>query len=423
MTNSEITEASTSDRTRSSNDLTQPSSGSGQGGIERNLRLLAQTGLAMFLALGATLFFVQFMLGRQIRNMERDALQRERALDAVQGSVGSLFRRQAQILSTTAGEQLQPLADRHELEAELRKTSAQLAAGGSGSKEATALKGDVDRVLRADQDLFDSIQRRHQLQATFEKQLADVTTQLRSTIEQTNGILGYAHLDFIRELRRLDRSPGNSSLVRDVVLGDRRAQQELASDLVNTILTLGVLVGKIGLAPTTDAVNSIMANEIAQNITATRDKLEQLAALVAGAPEMSTRTEKLRKTYDATIENIATEAKDASMVSLRRAWFAQQKRAESLRHSSLEAAHDLTVNVTAIQKAVLAEGEGAMRRANGTIWLTRTLSVLLLVGGLGICLFAARRIRISSLLHCHRTTARRSPDGAVARTSGRPYMS
>jgi HPt (histidine-containing phosphotransfer) domain-containing protein len=365
-----------------------------QGGIEKNLRLLARAGLAMFLALTATLFFVQFMLGRQLDNLEERGMGRLRTLNGVESSVGALFRRQAQILSSTSGDQLKPLADRQGLETRLRESSALLASSAPGP-ETAALKNDVAQVLETDQQLFESMVRRHELQATFETQLADVNQQLRSTIEQTHGILGYAQLDFIRLLRRLNVNAGNAGLVREVVLGDRRAQEQLASDLASQILTLGVLVGKIGLATTPDALNSIMANEIAQNITATRDKLEQLTALVANAPEIATRAQALRKTYDATIPRIATEDNTTSMISLRRSWFAQRKKAEALRAASVEGARVLTANVAVIQTGVLADGEHAVARADRTIWFTRTLSLLLLAGGVGISVFAARRIRVS----------------------------
>jgi len=362
-----------------------------RGGIEGNLRLLARAGLAMFVALTATLLFVQFMLGGQVRDLEVNAVERQQALGAVEASMGALFERQAEVLSSTTVEQLKPLADRGALERELRRESARLAAGVRNA----ALASDVERVLSVDQQLFDSIEHGHRLQATFETQLGDVQQQLRATIEQTHGILGYAHLDFVRVLRKLNVNPGNGALVREVVLGDVRAQQQLASDLVGQILTLGVLVGKIGLATSSDALNSITANEISQNIGASRNQIEQLAASVAKAPEIATRAQALRTTYEAIIPRIVAEDKPTSMISLRRAWFAQRKRAATLRATSVAAAGDLTTHMGAIQAEVVRHGERAVLGANRTIWFTRTWTFLLLTGGLGICVFAAKRIRTS----------------------------
>jgi len=362
--------------------------------VERNLRLLARGGLALFGALTATLFLVQLFLGRQMANLENVALERQSALGSLEASLSALFGREAQMLSSTQASQLAPLRERKELERQFATASDALTRSGV-AEDAARLARDAEAMLAADKDLFASLERRHDLQARFEKSLGEVSVQLRATMEQVSAISGVAHLGFIRVLRRLAHNESNGSDVHEVVYGSARVQQEVSADLVGHILNLGVLVGKIGLAPNADTLNSIMANEIAQNVAATRERLTALEKLVATQPEVAARAKTLRDAYEAIVPRIVAEDRPDAMVALRRATFSQQKLAEELRRSTLERAALLTATVQRLQGQVRTEAARAVSRAHAVAWVARALSCSLLLAGIALLVLAARRIRHS----------------------------
>src|SRR5262249_60049806 len=91
---------------------------------------------------------------------------------------------------------------------------------------------------------------------------------LRALVEDSQAVAGMLRLEYVLVLRgiaeSLDRGAPRIDLVRQAVLGDVRGALDDTGELANAVLALGWLGGKIGLAVSSDAINSIAANELPQ---------------------------------------------------------------------------------------------------------------------------------------------------------------
>src|SRR5581483_8688238 len=244
-----------------------------RGGAEANLLLLAVVGLVLFCALVGTLFGVQSSLVGSQTRLAEVTLPATQALGRLESSIGAMFQRQAQVSSTQTSDQLKPFRDRGPLVASLRaqvaELSSRVAAAEAHPDDATrrsqaALAAHADEFLDSDAVLLSIVSRRHELSARFEKELAGIDADLRQVIEAAQSTAGLLQLEFVLRLRRLARNLGNAADVREIVLGSSRAQLDDVNQLVQGILSMGWLAGKVGLAQSSDTLNSISGNELPQ---------------------------------------------------------------------------------------------------------------------------------------------------------------
>jgi hypothetical protein len=307
-----------------------------QSTIESNLRFLRVVALAMFAALIVALVLVQQSLVASNRTLEAVVVPAQQALGRLDSAVGGTFEREARVSSTGNSKELAGLRDRAALEAELEGAQsdldARLAAAGSdaSAREARARAAQMAPAIReflaADDELFASVARYHAHREDFARRLGASQSGLRGLTEQAAAIAGVVRLNYVILLRHVASNPSPDA-VRRVVFGDARPQLQSVEELANAALDLSALSGRIGLATDPDALNSIAANEIAQNRQRIADRLEDLADLTANDADLAERTKTLATRFVDLTAAIGDEQRPDSLVSICRTILLEQRHA------------------------------------------------------------------------------------------------
>jgi HPt (histidine-containing phosphotransfer) domain-containing protein/two-component sensor histidine kinase len=372
--------------------------------IESNLRFLSVVALALFAALILALVLVQHSLVASHRTLEAVVVPAQQDLGRLDSAIAGMFERQARVSSTTSSKQLQALSDRTGLQSELDRAPAQLethlsTAGDNASARnararATQMAPAIHAFLAADDELFASVAHYHALREDFARRLTEAQGGLRGLTEQAAAISGVVQLNYIVLLRQVARDPSDAR-VHEVVFGDARAQLRCVEDLANAALDLSALSGRIGLAPDGDALNSIAANEIAQNRQRIVDRLDDLAELTAHDAQLAERAAALRVRFDFLTAAIGDEKRNDSLLSIRRAIVLEQRHAAEVRETSAQRAAQLTADVGVLQDAANALTAESSQHAHLTAIATRLGVFLLAAVGIGASLLGARRVRAS----------------------------
>ena len=370
--------------------------------IERSLRLLSGAAAGFFAALIIGLIVVQQSLVASQRTLSTVVVPAQQDLGRLDSAVAGMFERQARISSTTASKQLEALRDRAQLQSDLvgaqEQLQARLATTGRNGRDAEARASQmgpaIQAFLGADDELFASVSRYHALNEDFARRLADAQGGLRGLTEQAAAIAGVVQLSNIMLLRHVASTP-SPALIHEVVYGDARAQLLCVEDLANAALALSAMSGRIGLAPSGDALNSIAANEIAQNRARIVDRLEDLAELTAQDEELSRRAEALRARFTELTAAVGDEKRAGSLLSIRRAIVLEQKHAAEVRESSALRARALTDDVRVLQDAANGLTVESSSRARRTAIATRIGVVFLTLAGIAAGVLGARRVRAS----------------------------
>ncbi|MET0342845.1 MAG: ATP-binding protein [Polyangiales bacterium] len=379
-----------------------------RGTIESNLKLLGIAGLGLFITLVASLYFVQRgLVGAQERLTEL-TLPVQHALSRFDAALGAAFRRQAQLSASEHARELEPVRERKAIEADLRDAERGLREGmaiADGELEASAraalgdLQKQLDAFLASDTELLASVERRLASKAAFESQLGGVDSELRALIEAAQSIAGVLRLDYIVTLRRIAEAMDKSGkpppgLVRQVTVGGTRASLDEMAELVDGVLTLGWLAGKIALAPTGDALNAVMANEIAQNRTLVGRLLESLRARLEKGGE-SKRLAALATRFDALFPRVGDEAREDALVHLRRSVLEETARARDIRARAEARAQALSGLIERLRGDASALARRTTNEASRAALIARVVSTLVSLLGICLCAFAALRIRAS----------------------------
>jgi HPt (histidine-containing phosphotransfer) domain-containing protein/two-component sensor histidine kinase len=382
----------------------------GNSSIEANLKLLGIAGLALFVTLVASLFYVQHGLLSSQERLTEVTLPIRRALGRLDAAVGNAFRREAQLSSARDATQLKALVDRSAIERELQDAMRQLRELWPRAVETGADRGAMDKLdasvkafLDSDSELSAAIERRHALQARFDVQLGAVDKDLRALIEGAQSISGVLRLDFIVALRRIHQGvqyngSAPASLIKQITVGTTRAALDSMAELVDAVLALGVLVGKTGLASSRDSLTAVAANELAQNHTQITRVLGVLQLHLQGSPALERLTE-LEKQYDSLSARIVDEKQMDSLLQLRRQVLEEAARAVESHELGIARAGELTGSVEQLRAAATTLATEATADAMRSANRGRVFSALVAVSGVLVCLFAALRIRqsVSSL--------------------------
>jgi two-component system chemotaxis sensor kinase CheA len=374
----------------------------GHGDLEDKLFLLGVIGLTLFATLVGTLFYVQHSLGESQRRIAEQALPAVQETDRLKGALGAAFRRQAQVSSTTALDQLESLRDTSAVTTPLRGSASAIGARLSDispelSDRSRSLDQHVTDFLAADAGLFAAVERRHQLQASFEQELASVSGELRSLVEDSQAVSGMLRLEYVLVLRgiaeSLERGAPRMDYVRSAVLGDVRSALDDTAELANAVLTLGWLSGKIGLARSSDAINSLAANELPQNRARIAGLIASLQRRTSSRPEAAARVKILSDRFAALVPKIIDETQPRSLVSLRRKDVAEVAAAAEIRAQAIASANELTGDTAQLQAQVAAVVKESIDSQQLTATTTRLFSVIVTLLGLISCVIGARRIR------------------------------
>jgi HPt (histidine-containing phosphotransfer) domain-containing protein/PAS domain-containing protein len=372
--------------------------------IEYNLRVLSAVALALFAALISGLVLVQHSLVASQQTLETVVVPAQQDLGRLDSAIAGMFERQARVSSTTSSKELEALRDRTGLQSELQGAQSQLqariaAAGGeAGTRDTkeriTRMAPAIAAFVGADDELFASVARYHALHEDFQRRLSEAQTGLRGLTEQAAAIAGVVRLNYIVLLRHVARD-SSAALVRELVFGDEREQLQCVEELSNAALDLSALSGRIGLASDGDALNSIAANEIAQNRQRIEGRLEDLAELTAHDSQLSQRAEALRTRFGDLTSAIGDEKRSNSLIGIRRAIVLEQRHAAEVRDTSVKRASALTADVAVLQIAANALTAESSKHARRTANSTR-FGVFLLAGlGIAASGLGARRVRDS----------------------------
>jgi HPt (histidine-containing phosphotransfer) domain-containing protein len=363
----------------------------GRGGLDAKLIHVALVGGALFVTLVATLFFVQQRLGGVQARLVDESLPAEQHIAQLE-AIGAAFGRQAQVSSTISMTQLEPLRDSGAVVERLRRAASEL----SQMREALRLNSNVEEFLAADRALFDAVERKHRLQAAFESELAKIDIDLRALVEDSQAVAGLLRLEYVLVLRGIATSLAGGAarpdLVRTAVLGDVRGALDDTAELANSVLVLGHVSGKLGLAGSSDAINSIAANELPQSYARIQRLIASLDLSVGRRPEVATRAQVLAQRFADIAPRIMDEKAEGSLVSLRRRVVAEAAAATKIRANTVAAAAKLTADTTALHEVVARQVASSVRASAVTRGSAQLVSlVIVLLGVLG-CVFAGRRI-------------------------------
>lgn len=369
--------------------------------IESNLRFLATVALALFAALLVALVLVETLLVGSEQTLEKVVEPVQQDIAQLHAAVAGMFRRQAQMSSTASSTQLESLRERGRLEQALRGAHQELhkhlaAAAGDPVARARAeqMATTIQSFLDADAELLATVAHYHSLHEDFARRLAEAQSGLRGLTEQGAAIAGVVRLDYVILLRQVARERSEAS-IREIVFGNARAQLQSVEELANAALELSAISGRIGLAPDTDALNSIAANEIAQNQQRIADRLGELAELTAGNDGLTARSEALGKRFRELTSAIGDEQRSDSLISVRRAVLTQQKHAAEVRETSAQRAGQLMADAAVLQDAANELASRSSTWAHRTENTSKVVVFLVVLFGIAATVLGARRVRAS----------------------------
>lgn len=377
--------------------------------IERSIWLVAVISGVIFLALIATLLIVQRSFGASQATLTSLVIPTQHVLSDLTGAVGDMFLRQSQILASQR-EGNTGLEDRNGHERGVRDCLVQLetllasheltdhkAFPQSASER---LRDDVERFLRVDDELFDTVVQYHQLEQTFQDNLVKLDADLRRLMEDSSGLAGAIRLEYISLLRRIHEGIRDDvidgELINNAIVGDQRILLSAINDLDAAVLFLGVLSGKVGLVASEDGMNSLIANRIAQNQTQILFALDNIEELVKD-PNLAQRVGRLRHQSEDLLQRVGDESRPNSLATLRRKMLAANKRLNAIQRDATLASIELNAHTTALRQfAESLAGEArtsSQRTSDGTKYSTVGVCTI----GLLLCSIALSRTRTSIL--------------------------
>jgi HPt (histidine-containing phosphotransfer) domain-containing protein len=397
--------------------------------IERQIKLVAIVGGLLFLSLAGALFFVERSLGATQTDLADNVVPSQRSLGDLSGTVGEMFLRQSEVVAASS-EGLRQLADRSSLEARARAQVNEIRdlLRGAGMRDqadfpvddAARVVRDVDEFLASDARLYLDAVALRDLEARFADRMDETGATLRRLSERAGGIAGVVRLAYVDSLRQLDAGlqTGNvpAALVRQIVLGDTRAQLRALNQLASSVHGMGTLVGKVGLAATQDVVNSLAANDLTQSLSQIHDAISQVESLVAASAkpatadrgvgsngsryalthdEITQRVHALAGIADELLRGAGDGAWDDSLISLRRRVLAQDQRVVETQGLAARTASRLDAALSTLRAFAQAVAQRARASASATISSTRLITSGLLISGLIACLVVGIRIRSS----------------------------
>jgi signal transduction histidine kinase len=403
---------------------------SGNSSIERNVKTIALLGGSLFVILVGVLFFVQHRLGASQRALADTIVPTQRELGELSGNVGSMFLRET-AMSAASGDQLAKLRDRGATETALRagdQTLHQLlasdeirAADGFPRAVADSLSAEVDGFLAADAELYTAVSQFRDLEAKLAARVTEVDASVRQVTEASSGAAGVLRLEYVVVLRDTARGLGAGAIdagrVRQLVLGDARAQLGAIDQLDRAMLRLGMLAGKVGHAANRDDLNSLSANELVQNRNQIDLAMTEIKRLVAGTA-VDDRVKSLDQTARALTSRVGDEHAPDSLLSLRRATLAAGDRVTAIRTSAGAAATRLAAVTSTLRGFAQDLARHARDEAASTIVMTRVATLIVVLICIGLCVVAALRLRtsVSALRDQNRELASLSQDLVRANT-------
>jgi len=350
--------------------------------IEADIRKASVIAVGLIGALTAALLALQVVFNLQLAELQDAAVAPSAAVAQLETAVSALHARQTKVALTTSSADLAAVPSRAPLE---QRFSSSLAAIGTLKPEHDAkLQQVAQSFLQVDTSLFASAQQQHQLREQFAVQQSAVEAELRALVESANGIAGTSRLNTVLLLRRLRDNLGSRPLGREVVFGNGRAQQEAVSQVVTSVLQLGVLVGKVGMAPHNDALNGVQANALPQNQAAAMAAFSAWRDVVDD-PTVLARLQTLQAQWTKVQGQVSDPSSSTSLVSLRRQMLRQQQNAVQVAQAEAKTNAALNGLLANIEADVAAAVTSTKQEVKAVSWASRVaLAVLFVVGVLAL---------------------------------------
>jgi len=366
--------------------------------LESSLISLGVATGSLLVVLLLTLFVVERALGSKVERLGGSSMPAQQSITGLRHVVSDIFERQSKMRSTSSEQELASLSDRKGIERRLAESQRELASvlpelvtASDAEQRSKTLASRANEMLASDAQLFESTLARRATEAHFDERALQVKSGLDKLIQDARAVAGSAHLDFVLELRRVEA--GGSA--ERIVHGDARAQQDAAAQVMMGMLQLGQLVGKVALTRSEDELNSLVANELIQNLNRARSHLGMLATSLPAAAPTAKRVAEMRTQFEIVSSQVSADGDVQSLVRLRRASLRETERAAALRERTGEAAFALSRELAQAEALVARETESATRSARRTLWAVRGLSALAFLSALVVGARQARRLRES----------------------------
>ncbi|MEO7729589.1 MAG: ATP-binding protein, partial [Kofleriaceae bacterium] len=249
--------------------------------------------------------------------------------------------------------------------------------------------------------------------------MTETEATMRRLSERASGIAGVLRLAYVDSLRQIDAELQAGSvrpaLVRQVVLGNARAELRALDRIAGAVNGLGTLVGKVGLATSQDVVHALAANDLTQNGSQIREAIARLESLVAATTsseaeggvgsngsryalthrEIVQRVHALGAIADDLLGGVDDPGSTEGLVGLRRRVIAQDQRVAETHQIAAATASRLDHSLATLRAFSQGVARRARASASATIARSRLITVGLLISGLIACLVVGLRIRSS----------------------------
>ncbi len=375
--------------------------------IESNLKLIAVVGAAIFLTLLGALIFVQRGLGSTQAALVDDVVPTTRVLGDLTGALGDIFLRQSQIVSSSA-DTLPAFADRSKQERAVAESLGRLeslmASSGLTNHERfpesdfSQLRQNLTNFMAVDSDLLQAVSHHHHLENLFNASVEAIDFDLRVLMQESSGLAGELRLEYITMLRRIDQGLDdgevNIAAVRSAIVGNARSQLDAIDELDDAVLSLGVLAGKVGLTMSDDAMNSLAANQLAQNRDRITSAIKEIERVITD-PSVARRIEKIHVYADDMVSRVGDESQPQNLATLRRQILAQDRYVHQIQEAASGAAGNLNQNTTALRSFSESVARAAQQEATNTIQTSRYATVVVCAFGLALACLGWTRVQKS----------------------------
>lgn len=375
-------------------------------GLGSNFAMLVGAILVMVVALGGSLWLALNAMSENTSRVSHDLIPTEQELNAISEAMSDTFSWQAQVNATGNGQELEQVVQKRpgedELEVHIERLDKVLAASsGEGVDQnrarVDALRQEARRFKEQEDKLLATVQRRHELQASFDTRVEETKQELQGLTRSLEALQGRARLRYMATLVKADRAfdptqPGQNraQVLHELTQGDVRATQDALQDLKLSTVHLGVSLVKIGLCNNADELNSILANEVQPTGARVQRRYDDLAEFLP--QEERQELDKTHQRFDRLMAISVGEQED-SLRALRRQVLEEVQQAAHTRRQVQASAVALREGVAEVQRGVgqmvaslEQEGARATSRARWVAWLAGLAALL-------ACAVALQRIR------------------------------
>ena len=323
--------------------------------LDKNMGMLVGAIVLIVVTLGGSLFLSLRAMRQVTDGVTTTVIPIENELNGVSDSLASSFEWQSRINAT--GDKAsydETVASRGEetLEGHLQRLRAVLEASDADVPDgATGRLATLEEELVAFREqqakLSSSVGRRHELNARFNERVQEVNTDLGAFLQSLESLQGRVRLEYVSKLADLDDAV-TSTTVAAITHGTDRATYDALQDLRPDAVRLGLQLGKIGLTNDTDALNSIVANEVGPTVGSVKRRLDDIQELVAENPGYAAEVTQLRDDFMNVVELGSGESSD-SLRGLRRSILDELAVASDVRDEFQNTASNLSTGANAVQ--------------------------------------------------------------------------